>query len=111
VKRKIGFLIVLFLLSVTVAACAQKAASSTEAIDVAKAMETVEAKSKYLVQQANAFISSEQFDEAIKTAKYVLANLDSESQDAKSIIERAKEELAKKAEGAVADMKDKLFGK
>ena len=109
-RRNIGIALLLFFLSISVAACAQKAASSSEAIETAKAMETVEAKTKYMVQQANAFVNSKKFDEAIKAAKYILANLDSESQEAKSIIERAKEELAKKAEGAVADVKKNLFG-
>ena len=48
--------------------CGQKAQSSAEAIDLAKAKATVEEQAKFLVQQANSFVNSDQFDEAIKTA-------------------------------------------
>ena len=93
--------------------CAQKAASSSEAIELAKAKETVEQKVNYLVGQANAFVNSKEFDEAIKTAQYILSNLDKDSTAAQGIIEKAKEEMKKAAQAAVDDVKSKLgsFGK
>jgi len=94
----------------SVAGCAQqpKAANSQEAIEQAKALETAEAQAKYLISQANAFVNSKDFDQAIQTAKYVLANLDSESKEAQSIIEKATTQLKKMAEEKAAEMKKSL---
>ena len=53
-------------------------------------MKTVEEQVNYLVSQANAFINSQEFDQAIKTSQYILRNLDKSSEEAKGIIETAK---------------------
>ena len=92
------------------AGCVQqpKTASSNEAVNQAKQLETVEAQVKFLVKEANAFVSSEKFDEAIKTAKYVLSELDQNSLEAKTIIEKAQAELKRMAEEKAQEMKDKL---
>ena len=107
------FAVVLLASVFVVFGCAKKAANSQEAIENAKQMKTVEEQANYLVGQANAFVNSKNFDEAINTAKYVLANLDSNSQAAKDIVTKATEEMKKAAMGAVDDMKNKLgsFGK
>ena len=73
-------------------------------------MKTVQEKVNYLVDQANAFVSSKEFEEAIKTAQYILSNFDQNSQKAKDIIEKAKAELSKKATAAVDDIKGKISG-
>lgn len=96
--------------------CAQqapKAENSTQAIEQSKALPTTQEKVNYLVNQANAFVSSQNFDQAIETAKYILANLDAESQEAKKIIEKATADLKKMAEEKVQDVKKTLgdFGK
>lgn len=88
--------------------CGQRAQSSGEAIELSKAKATVEAQAKYLIQQANSFINSDNFDEAIKTAKYVLSNLDADSTAANDIIVKAKEGLKKLAEQKLQDVKGKL---
>lgn len=90
--------------------CAQKpkSASSSEAIQKASAMETVEAKTEYLIKEANAFVNSQKFDEAIATAKHVLSKLDAESQEAKNILEKAKAELEKIAKEKAGEMKGEL---
>lgn len=96
------------------AGCAQKkAANSQEAIAQSKELKTVEEQARYLVSQANQFINSKEFDQAIATAQHVLSNLDANSTEAKSIIEKAKDEMKKMAAATVADMKSKLgsFGK
>jgi len=81
-------------------------------IEEAKTMETAEQQAKYLISQANAFINSDEFDQAINTAQYIISNLDKNSQEAKSIIETAKAEMKKAAQQAVEDAKSKLgFGK
>ena len=100
------------LLAVVIVGCAQKpsAANSKEAVDQAKQLETVEAQVNYLVKEASAFINSKQFDEAVNTAKYVLSNLDKESAQAKTILEKAQAELKKLAEAKVDEMKKSLGG-
>jgi hypothetical protein len=88
--------------------CAKKAANSQEAIATAQQMKTVDEQVKYLISQSNAFINSKEFDQAIKTAQHILSNLDQNSAEAQSIIEKAKAELQKAAQGAVADVQKKL---
>lgn len=82
---------------------AKKAASGKEAIDTAKTMETVEQKVNYLMGQAKAFYNSKEFQDAIDAAQYVLRYLDKDSQAAKDLIEKAKNELAEKAKAAAKD--------
>ena len=107
-----------------VSACSQRAATSQEAIELSKAKQSVEEQVDFLIGEANAFVNSQKFDEAINTAKYVLAELDKNSQEAQSIIEKAKAELERlarekmdeaKAEAnkAIDDVKGKIssFGK
>jgi len=96
------------------AGCAQEktAASSGEAINTAKAMATVEEKVDYLVGQANAFYKSDDFQQAVDVAQYILSKVDSESREAKNLLEKAKSALAAKAQQAVdkvaGDVKNKL---
>ena len=98
-------------LSLLLAGCAQeKAASSKEAIEVAKEMETTEQKVDSLLKQANAFYNSKEFQEAVNTAQYILRYLDKDSQQAKDLLQKAKEALASAAKGAVEDVKQKFEG-
>ena len=82
------------------------------AIEKAMKLENVEAQVKYLVKEANAFVNNEKFDDAIKTAQHILNNLDSDSLEAKSIIETVQvkvKEMAEKKMGEVAgDLQNKL---
>ena len=98
-----------------VAGCAQQkpAASSQEAIQQSKEMKTVDEQVKYLVSQANSFINSQKFDEAVQTARYILSNLDQNSVEAKSILEKATAQMKEAANKAMGDVKNKLgsFGK
>jgi len=88
--------------------CTKKAANSQEAIQQAQELKTPEEQAKYLISQANAFINSKEFDQGIKTAQYVISNLDRNSQEAQSIIEKAKEELKKAAQGALDEARNKI---
>jgi len=97
-----------FLIGITVSGCAQRTKNSQEAIEVAKTKATIEEQAKFLVQQAKQFINSKKFNEAIKTAKYVLNNTDANSAEAKQIIEKAQAELKKLAEQKIAEVKGKL---
>ena len=98
-----------------VVGCSQqpKASSAGQAIEQSKAMSTTQEQAKYLVSQANAFVNSKNFDEAIQTAKYILANLDTNSAEAKSIIEKATAEVKKIAEQKAEELKKSIgsFGK
>lgn len=97
--------------SLLLAGCAQeRAASSKEAIATAKAMETVEQKATYLIQQAKAFYNSKDFQEAVNTAKYILRYVDKDSQAAKDLLQKAKDALASAAKGVAEDVKKKLPG-
>ncbi len=110
-KRNLIIVLVMGLaMSLALTGCAQKAESSKDAIDATKSIETVEEKVTYLVKQAEAFYKSEDFQEAIDIAQYILSSLDKDSQAAKSIIEKAKEALSAKAQAAVEDVKKKLPG-
>lgn len=93
-----------------VAGCAQqpKSANSSEAIQAADTLQTVEEKAKFLINEANAFINSKKFDDAIKTAQYVLNNLDQDSAEAKSLLERAQAELKKMAEQKIDEVKGEM---
>ena len=70
-NRLVVVLAVGMVLAVAAAGCAQKpkSANSSEAIQQAKQLESVEAQVNYLIREANAFISSQQFDEAVNTAR------------------------------------------
>lgn len=91
--------------------CTKKAASSSEAIQSSQTLKTVEEKTNFLINQAEAFYASKEFQKAIETAQYVLSNLNSNSQPAKDLIERAKAQLKAAAQKAVGDTSQKLFGK
>ena len=73
-------------------------------------METTEQKADYLLKQANAFYNSKEFQEAVNTAQYILRYLDKDSQQAKDLLQKAKEALASAAKGAVEDVKQKFEG-
>lgn len=105
------FVIVAALLCVSLAfaGCAQKEASSSAAIDKSQAMATVKQKVDYLASQAKAFINSKQYDQAVSVAQYILSNLDSNSQTARSLLEKAKSALAAQAKAKMEEAK-KNFG-
>ncbi len=107
-NSKIKILIIGLVIGFIAFGCGQRAQNSGEAIELSKVKATVEAQAKYLVQQANGFINSDQFDEAIKTARYVLSNLDSKSTAAQGIIEKAQAELKKIADQKIREIKGKL---
>ncbi len=104
----------ILVLGLIVAGCgAKKAESSKAAIDQAKTMETVEQKVDYLVGQAKAFYNSKEFQGAIDIAQYILSYLDKDSQQAKDLLNKAKEALQAQAQKLAEDAKKGLadFGK
>ena len=58
-----------------------------------------------LVSLGEVLCANQQFDEAIDTARYILNKLDSNSTEAKSIIEKAKAELEKLAKQKAEELK------
>lgn len=89
----------------------QKAASSQDAIQQSQKIKTVDEQVKYLISQANNFVNSKNFEEAVKISQHILQNLDSNSSEAKNILEQAKAELKKLAEQKVAEVKSDLTNK
>jgi hypothetical protein len=92
---------------------AKKEASSQAAIENTKTMASVDEKVNYLVGQTKAFINSKEFDQAVATASYILRNLDGNSQEAKNLLEKAKNEMTAQAKKGMEDVKKQLsaFGK
>ena len=102
-------------LGLVFAGCGEKkAASSNEAIEASKSMETVQQKVDYLVGQAEVFYNSKEFQGTVDIAQYILRYLDKDSQEATSLLERAKQALVAKAQEAVGtaaeDVKKKIEG-
>jgi gas vesicle protein len=87
---------------------AGKAESSKAAIDNVKTMQTVQEKTDYLVSQAKAFYNSKDFQGAVDIAQYVLRYLDKDSQQAKNLLEEAKNKIQANAQ-ALLDQAKKDF--
>ena len=106
-------MVLIVLSAVILAGCSQppKAANSEQAIQQASNMPTNEGRINYLISEANAFIDSKKFDEAINIAQYVLAYLDKQSQEAQSILEKAKTELAALAKEKAGEIAGEMKGK
>ncbi len=88
--------------------CSKRTASSSEAIQHAKTLKTPERQADYLVSRAQAFVNSEDYQEAIKTAQYVLLSVDSRSLAAAGLLEQAKAKLAADAQAVLGDTKKRV---
>jgi len=106
----LGIVMALFFGLVLTGCGVKKAESSREAISVAKTIETTEQKVNYLVGQAKSFYNSKEFQGAVDIAQYILRYLDRDSQQAKDLLQEAKEALTSKVRGAVEDAKKGLSG-
>ncbi|PIQ83435.1 MAG: hypothetical protein COV75_07310 [Candidatus Omnitrophica bacterium CG11_big_fil_rev_8_21_14_0_20_63_9] len=101
-----GLLVAVAIASVGVmAGCAKQAASSSEAIQHAKTLKAPEQQTDYLVSQAQAFMNSKDYQEAIKTAQYVLSSVDVRSQAATDLLGQAKAKLATDAQAVIGNTK------
>lgn len=111
IKALAAIMIVSIALSIAFSGCGpQKAASSQEAIEASKTMQTVQVKADYLIQQAKAFYNSKDFQQAVDIAQYVLAYVDKNSQEAKTLLEKAKEQLTAMAQKQIDALKSKMPG-
>ncbi|MBN3039821.1 MAG: tetratricopeptide repeat protein [Candidatus Omnitrophica bacterium] len=103
------FLVIILITGIFLSSCSpKKASSSNEAIDISKDIATAQEKADYLMGQAKAFYNSKQFQEAVDITQYVLRFVDTESQEAKDLLEKAKKELEAAAKGAVNDVKKSI---
>lgn len=84
--------------------------SAKEAIQQSQTFKTVQEKAQYLIQQAQSFYKSKEFQQAIETAQYVLNKIDPKSKQALDLIEKAKVRLQANAQKAVGDLKNKFLG-
>jgi hypothetical protein len=87
-----------------------KVESSQAAIQKANTMQTVQEKTDYLIGQAKVFYNSQDFQGAIDIAQNVLRYLDKDSQEALSLIEKAKADLTAQAKKAAEDLKKGFSG-
>ncbi len=100
---------VLLCVSLVLVGCgASKEASSSAAIEKSQTLANVQQKVDYLAGQAKAFINSKQYDQAVAAAQYILSNLDSNSQQARSLISQAKDALAIQAKAKIDEAKKKF---
>lgn len=77
-----------------------------EAIAEADELSTTEEKISLLLERANAFVSTEQFQEAVDIAQYILDSLDADSPEAQDLLSMAQAKLMEVAEDTVEDMDD-----
>jgi uncharacterized lipoprotein YehR (DUF1307 family) len=88
----------------------KKSASGKEAIKTANSMETLEQKTSYLIKQAKAFYNAREFQEAVNIAQHILTYLDKDSQAARDLLDKARNQLAAAVKGAAEDAKKGLSG-
>ena len=84
--------------------CAQKATNSQEAIQHAQTLKTPQEQADYLVGQANAFLASKQYNDAVASAQQVLSKIDPQSKAAKDVLDKAKNQLAAAAKQATGNV-------
>lgn len=88
-----------------------KAASSNDAIEFAKTIQSLQEKTNYLLNQAKAFYNAKDFKQAITLAQYVLSYVDQNSAQAKDLLEKAKSGLASFAQKKADTLKSNILGK
>lgn len=91
-----------------ISACAKKAASGSEAISNTQTMQTTQQKMDYLISQGNAFLNSRQYEDAVQVARHVLADLDKNSAQAQSLIDKAMAQMKETAGKAMSDTQKKM---
>jgi hypothetical protein len=102
---------VLLCVSLAAVGCgAQKETSSSAAIQKSQTIATVQQKVDYLSAQAKAFINSKEYDQAVSVAQYILSSLDSNSQEARSLLEKAKQALTDQAKAKMEEVKKQFAG-
>jgi hypothetical protein len=85
------------------AGCSQQAVNSSEAIQRAKTLATPEQQGNYLVNQMQGFVNSGDYQEAVKTAQYMLSSVDAHSHEAMGLLAQAKAKMAADAQAVTGD--------
>lgn len=100
------FVAVVFVIS----GCGQqpRAQNSDEAIQQAEQMQDAGQKIDYLTAEAEAFLESEEYQDALATAQYVLFRLDQDSQRARDVVESAKARMKEATEQQMEKMQGDL---
>jgi hypothetical protein len=89
--------------------CGQKpAANAQQAIEDSKSKGSVQQQVDYLVGQAKAFLSKDNYTDAMTVANHVLANVDQNSKAAQEVLIKARDEMQKKGQDTVNDLKNKF---
>ena len=92
-----------------VAVVSQKVtATAQEAINAAGQLQTVAEKVNYLMAQAQSFYNSENYQQVVSVAQYVLQNLDSNSAGAKDLLAKAQAKLQSSVQGGVQSVTNPL---
>ncbi len=91
----------------------KKEESPGAAIQKSQTFATDKQRADYLIGQAKAFYNSKQYNDAMSIAQYVISYVDSNSTAAKSIIEKARDQITAQAKQAAENMKKQFanFGK
>ena len=87
-----------------------KAGSSQDAIQQSQALQTVKAKTDYLIAQAKAFYGTKQYQDVVNLTQYVIQNVDATSQEAKTLLEKAKAEVSAEMKKAAEQVKAQFAG-
>ena len=100
-KALVTSLIALLVMSFVFVSCAQESGkqmpSSTSAIEKSNSMKTPEEKGNFLVQQAQRFLDSKQYEDAQTTAQHVITNFQAQAAEAKKILKEAAQKLIAQA--------------
>ena len=106
------FLVVGLVPFILMSGCAKEklkpSANAQEAINRSKMQDSVQHQVNYLIEEGQDFVYSKNYNQAMMVAKYILASLDANSQEAKDIFDQAKAEMQKAAQTAKTEMKNKL---
>jgi len=86
----------------------KKSKNGKEAISLSGTLENVDEKFDYLINQANAFYKSKQYQDVIDVAQYILTSVDKGSEEAKMLLEKAKTALSQAAKDAAMDVKNTM---
>ncbi|MDP8252874.1 MAG: hypothetical protein P9X27_00525 [Candidatus Kaelpia aquatica] len=105
-------LLVCLTFSILIAGCSKQcsAASGLEAIDTAKTLGTTQEKISYLATAAKALYESEKFQDVVNISQYILTYLDSDSQIARDLLDKAQAKLAEMVQEGVSGLSNKLTG-
>jgi len=110
-KRTLAIMITLAVTGLLVAGCGgPQTESSQAAIQKAQTMATIQEKTTFLVNEAQAFYNSKQFQSAVDVAQYVLRYLDKDSTAAKDLLQKAQEALTAQLQQAGAEAKKTISG-